>query len=72
MVERKDDDSLSINFLAKSGANFVWPTIPDVQTVKQKDVMMQIETPPFLVSSRHFGMDNQTVCKIEALYNKLK
>lgn len=35
------------------------PTIPDVQTVEQKDVIMQIETPPFPVSSRHFGMDKQ-------------
>lgn len=58
--------------MAKSGANFFWPTVRDIQTIEQKNVLMKIETPPFPVSNRHFGMDNLTIRRIEALYNKLK
>lgn len=64
-MKEKTGDFLSINFMAKNGVNFVWPTIPDIQIIEKKGIFMKIETPPFPVSSRHFGMDNQTFTELK-------
>ncbi|XP_022205293.2 uncharacterized protein LOC111061905 isoform X2 [Nilaparvata lugens] len=70
-VGEAGENFLSVNFMARSGANFTWPTKPDTQTVEKKDVLKKIRTPPFPVSSRHFGLDSQSIRQIEDLYNMI-
>ncbi|KAG8299644.1 hypothetical protein J6590_095768 [Homalodisca vitripennis] len=72
VVDRRDENFLSVNFMHTTVTKFFWPTEADIQTLQPNDILCKIDVPPHPVSNRHFGMLKNTVNQIQELYEKFK
>ncbi|XP_046670267.1 uncharacterized protein LOC124360580 [Homalodisca vitripennis] len=47
IVDRRDENFLSVNFMSKTGIKFFWPSPPDILTVEADSILCKVDSPLF-------------------------
>lgn len=56
IVESKDGEFATVNFMGKTGEKLFWPTKPDQKEITASEIFCVISEPPIPVSNRHFKL----------------